>query len=155
MLQFCCVLTRPMPLALFKSWGSCLLGALPSLTGAVPQEPHLCQPVVFHCFKTWRWSETTADVDPICWSLEEEGCVWMLALENSNYWSPKLAAVFFYQWGIESDRGNVSPWKKMENCLFICVCKPICHNLNNQDFRELLEYVEIVYWCREVVIVCP
>lgn len=53
--------------------------------GAVPQELHLCQPTVFHCFKTRRGSETIADVDPICWSFGEEGCVWMLALENSSY----------------------------------------------------------------------
>lgn len=93
-LQFCCVHMRPMPLALFKTWGSHLLGAPPRPTGAVPQDLHLCQPIVFHCFKTWRWSETTPDINPIYWCFEEEGCVWMLALENSNYWSPRLAAVF-------------------------------------------------------------
>lgn len=151
----CCVHTRPMPLAVFKSWGSHLLGALPSPTGAVPQELHPCQPIVFHCFKTWRWSETTADIDPTCWSFEEEGCVWMLALENSNYWSPRLAAVFFYQWGIEVRSWHCVSLVKMEDYLFICGYKPICHNIKNQDFRELLEYDYIVSLYREVLIVCP
>lgn len=122
-----------------------------------PQELHLCQPIVFHCFKTWRWSETTADVDPICWSFGEEGCVWMLALGNSSYWLPGLAVVFSYQWGIEVRSWQCVSLEKMEveDCLFICLCKAICHNLNNQDFRELLEYVKRVSWYREVMIICP
>lgn len=47
-----------------------------------------------------------------------------------------------FAWGIELRCWRASSEKmEVEDYLFICVCKLICHNLNNQDFRELLEYV--------------
>lgn len=55
--------------------------------------------------------------------------------------SPRLAAVFFYQWRVEVRSWQCVSLEKMEDCLFICLCKPICRNLNDQDFRELLKYV--------------
>lgn len=68
------------------------------------------------------------------------GC-WLWKTKTKKHWSPRLAAVFFYHWGIEVRSWQCSLLgKNGSGRLFLHLCLQ-AHNLNNQDFRDLLEHV--------------